>query len=130
MGLDMNMYAAQKEIIDHEQLWEETDLKTWYWRKANQIHNWMVNNVQGGTDDCGIYEVSLEKILDLHKEVTFAKATKDSSKLPPTAGFFFGSTEVDQWYWEELSDTQKYLEEMLDVYEDNPQTKFYYYASW
>jgi hypothetical protein len=25
--------------------------------------------------------------------------------LPPTAGFFFGAAEVDDWYWENLKDT-------------------------
>ena len=23
-----------------------------YWRKANQIHNWFVENIQDGEDDC------------------------------------------------------------------------------
>ena len=133
MGLDMNMYATQDDNITKENLWDDeyfSDLKSWYWRKANQIHNWMVKNVQNNNDDCGLYEVSLEQILDLHKEITFARATKDTSKLPPISGFFFGSTEIDHWYWEDLADTQKYLEEMLDLYEDNPQTKFYYNSSW
>jgi hypothetical protein len=133
MGLDMNMYAAIGENLTEETLWEDgynRQLKSWYWRKANQIHNWMVKNVQDNNDDCGLYEVSLRQILDLHKEITFAKATKDTSKLPPTAGFFFGSTEIDEWYWEELADTQRYLEEMLDMYEENSQYKFFYTSSW
>lgn len=133
MGLDMNMYATQNSEANEQNLFEEdyfTDLKSWYWRKANQIHNWMVNNVQGGNDDCGLYEVSIDHILELHKEIVFAMATKDTSNLPPTAGFFFGSTEVDDWYWENLADTKGYLEEMQDLYEDNPQTQFFYCASW
>lgn len=36
-----------------------------YWRKANQIHNWFVNNVQGGEDDCGTYEVPKEQLKEL-----------------------------------------------------------------
>ena len=36
-----------------------------YWRKANQIHNWFVQNVQDGKDDCGLYEVSKEKLKEL-----------------------------------------------------------------
>ena len=42
------------------------------WRKANQIHNWFVENVQNGKDDCGTYEVSkeqLETLLDICKNV-------------------------------------------------------------
>lgn len=36
-----------------------------YWRKANQIHNWFVNNVQDGEDDCGTYEVTKDQFVDL-----------------------------------------------------------------
>lgn len=39
-----------------------------YWRKANAIHKWFVDNVQGGEDDCGEYYVDpeqLKQLLDL-----------------------------------------------------------------
>lgn len=42
------------------------------WRKANQIHAWFVENVQGGVDDCGCYIVSediLEELLSICKQV-------------------------------------------------------------
>ena len=43
-----------------------------YWRKANHIHNWFVENVQGGVDECDTYEVTreqLEDLLDICKKV-------------------------------------------------------------
>jgi len=43
-----------------------------YWRKANQIHKWFVDNVQDGQDNCGYYYVSrenLKELLELCKEV-------------------------------------------------------------
>lgn len=49
-----------------------------YWRKANMIHSWFVENVQYGEDDCKTYEVSLEtlaRLRDVCKEVL------DGSKL-------------------------------------------------
>jgi len=36
-----------------------------YWRKANAIHNWFVENVQEGDDDCGDYDVSREQLREL-----------------------------------------------------------------
>src|SRR4051794_5152402 len=36
-----------------------------YWRKANQIHQWFVANVQDGTDDCGRYYVTREQLAEL-----------------------------------------------------------------
>jgi hypothetical protein len=133
MGLDMHMYASKGEELTAEDLYEEgkyEQLQSWYWRKANQIHNWMVSNIQDGEDDCGLYEAPISQIKKLYKEVNYALTTGDSSKLPPTPGFFFGSTEVDSWYWEDLRDTQRYLGEMMDDYKANPQTKFYYHSSW
>ena len=39
-----------------------------YWRKANQIHNWFVTNVQNGNDDCGTYFISKEHFEELYNE--------------------------------------------------------------
>ena len=36
--------------------------KVGYWRKANQIHKWFVDNIQAGKDDCGYYPVTSENL--------------------------------------------------------------------
>jgi len=36
-----------------------------YWRKANHIHGWFVDNVQDGQDDCKQYYVDLDAISQL-----------------------------------------------------------------
>jgi hypothetical protein len=36
-----------------------------YWRKANHIHKWFVDNVQDGKDDCHEYYVSIKKLHEL-----------------------------------------------------------------
>lgn len=36
-----------------------------YWRKANQIHKWFVDNVQDGEDNCREYYVPREKLVEL-----------------------------------------------------------------
>lgn len=41
------------------------DEEVMYWRKANHIHAWFVDNVQDGKDDCGEYFVAWEKLEDL-----------------------------------------------------------------
>lgn len=51
-----------------------------YWRKANQIHKWFVDNVQDGNDDCGSYYVSREKLqelLDLCKKIKATAIMED-----------------------------------------------------
>lgn len=49
-----------------------------YWRKANSVHKWLVDNVQGGADDCGYYEVTKDKLEELFKT---CNKVLDSSKL-------------------------------------------------
>lgn len=49
-----------------------------YWRKANQIHKWFVDNVQNGIDDCRSYDVGLE---DLRKLLSLCKEVKEKAIL-------------------------------------------------
>lgn len=100
-----------------------------YWRKANAIHNWFVQNVQGGEDDCKEYYVSKDQLKELLKIITHV--LKDNSKaqelLAPKAGFFFGTTEYDEWYYKDLQETKKKLEKMLA---ENYGGDYSYQASW
>ncbi len=100
-----------------------------YWRKANQIHNWFVENVQNGNDNCGSYYVSrdkLEELLDLCKKVKVDNALAEAY-LPSASGFFFGGTEYDEWYFNGIDNTIKIIEECL---EDTSADDFEYSSSW
>jgi hypothetical protein len=100
-----------------------------YWRKANQIHNWFVTNCQDGTDDCGEYWVSRENLQELLDTVTEVLGTRNATKLPPCKGFFFGSTEVDEWYWDDLDHTASTVKGILDD-DALKGYQFYYQSSW
>lgn len=41
-----------------------------YWRKANAIHRWFIENVQDDNDDCKDYRVSAEQLRALHSLCT------------------------------------------------------------
>lgn len=100
-----------------------------YWRKANQIHNWFVQNVQGGVDNCQSSYVSrdnLEDLLDLCKQVDSDNELADSL-LPSASGFFFGGTEYDEWYFKDIKNTITFLEDCLS---DELADEFEYSASW
>ena len=45
--------------------WESIFEEVGYWRKANAIHKWFVDNIQDGEDDCGYYEVAPEQLEEL-----------------------------------------------------------------
>ena len=106
-----------------------------YWRKANQIHRWFVENVQEGVDDCKEYYVSfeqLEKLLSICETVLAAKNdTLSASLLPPQQGFFFGSYEFDDWYYENVSNTIDQLKEcIINATVDSGSKDYYYSSSW
>ena len=102
-----------------------------YWRKANAIHAWFVDNVQDGEDDCGHYPVYREQLAELADVCD--KVLEDPSQanelLPTQSGFFFGSTEYDEWYRRNLEYTRDRIRALLD----NPQLEgweFQYHSSW
>jgi hypothetical protein len=130
-----------------------------YWRKANAVHKWFVDNVQDGEDNCESYDVShiqlrglyniVCKILDNSEWVTGeivdyieyssgtetrhtvpGKVIKDptiaNNLLPTQSGFFFGTTEYDEYYYNDLVDTKDILEAALLT----PNAEFTYKSSW
>lgn len=100
-----------------------------YWRKANQIHGWFVDNVQRGEDDCGEYFVSKEQLTELLELCKWAMANKDAEALPPREGFFFGSTEIDEGYWYDIENTISQLDAVL-AEDDLNEVAFFYHSSW
>ncbi len=98
--------------------------RTAYWRKSNQIHKWFVDNVQEGEDNCAEYYVSDDNLKDLVNLCKKAIETQDASLLPPQSGFFYGSTDIDEYYWGDLQSTIDQLENL------DPDGSYYYSSSW
>jgi len=127
-----------------------------YWRKANQIHNWFVQNVQDGDDNCQEHYVGSDQLKELvetckkvlaslenspkktiqvetgwhsdeQTDVEVAENTELAEELLPTqSGFFFGSTKYDEYYINDLKDTIQQLEPLLT----EEGGSFYYSSSW
>lgn len=139
--------AQYKEIISiiglkDEKVCQSTpsltvNVKIGYWRKANQIHKWFVDNVQNGVDnneDVMVQREQLEHLLTICNEILSTKGKKKMQKkaaelLPTSSGFFFGSTDIDDWYFDDIKSTVQQLTDILN----NPkfaEVEFYYRASW
>ena len=111
--------------------WESIFEEVGYWRKANAIHNWFVQNVQNGVDNCEYYEVNkeqLEELLSICKKIMEDK-TLASEYLPTTSGFFFGTTEYDEWYFEDIEYTIELLTKTLEE-TDFDNEMICYSSSW
>lgn len=133
-----------------------------YWRKANAIHAWFVENVQNGVDDCDTYlvtrdqlealkeacEIVLSKVQTTDSQVCVGIQYKDGQStqmmedgkvitnpdvceelLPTQGGFFFGSTDYDEWYIKDLENTVKMITEVLEQTDWETET-IAYSSSW
>ena len=88
-------------IEDEDYGAEEVKFRVAYWRKANAIHQWFVDNCANGEDDCRPMYVPREQLEELRDLVHETLAERDPDLLPPQGGFFFGSTDIDDWYWKD-----------------------------
>ena len=121
----------------------QTNYEVGYWRKANQIHNWFMQNCadrdeyDNPIDDCRPVEITVDKLealLDTCKKV-LADHSLAGSLLPTADGFFFGSTEYDDYYFGELEQTVEIIEPVLKFAKHKLEIKdyaweVYYQASW
>lgn len=134
MGLDMYLHAKKyvsgyEHSDEHEKKLYRTILKHFglngnfkiespsavveltvaYWRKANQVHAWFVSEVQDGKDECQNSHVDREKLQELVDLCKTALADRGKAKeiLPTQKGFFFGSTDYDDDYLQDLENTVK-----------------------
>ena len=160
MGLDMYLWkktslypfmipdACTVDInisgVDPEKVTEITE-KAAYWRKQSHIHNWFVEHVQDGKDNCEEYWVDKETMVSLVEKCktiihgweweegeeekpymereNCTKKTRELAErtLPQVDGFFFGGSEVNGWYLEGCKSTVQQLTpfiEQMQVLED------------
>lgn len=104
-----------------------------YWRKANAIHNWFVQNVQKGIDNCEPFQVKQDQIKELLATVrkVLADPTKAAELLPTYQGFFFGDTSYNSYYIEDLENTEKILDEIILKEDPNGwDHEYLYQSSW
>jgi len=122
--------AGQTHLLDTDGIGLDVQIPVGYWRKANQIHNWFISNLGNGVDNCEPIYVSrdhLQELLDLCKQVKEGGEAAAQEYLPPTQGFFFGTYEIDEWYWEQIDYTITMIERVLA---DPNADHFTYRASW
>lgn len=154
--IDFNKVSAIEEAVG-------------YWRKANQIHKWFVDNIQDGVDNCGEYSLSKEKakeLLSICKEIKKScslvagkvrngqvqnketsgkfqdviedgKLMKNSNiaakLLPSASGFFFGSTDYDEYYMQDIDNTIDIMESILSGEDETKEyfkEEIIYTSSW
>ena len=152
MGLDMYLtarcYIPRHEVVQRRKadavlnLFPDVDIskvddysgvavefQVGYWRKANAIHRYFVEQVYCGEDDCKPFDVGRDNLRDLRSLCAEVLAIPESAeeKLPTTDGFFFGNTEYGEGYRMDLIRTIEIIEGALILPDE---WDFYYRASW
>lgn len=98
-----------KELEDEEEKinpWNEVA----YFRKVNFLIPFF-----GYEENCSNIEIDkyqVEDLIEACKEV-LANHDKASFLLPTQAGFFFGSTDYDDWYFDDVQNVKEKFEEIL-----------------
>lgn len=128
---EVNKIFGVEGIEDGDYGAQEVSFRVAYWRKANAIHDWFVQNCQDGVDECQetyVSRESLEALVKVCKDVLGNRETA-SEQLPTTSGFFFGGTDYDEWYFGDLEYTVERIEKILadKAFE---KCEFYYQSSW
>jgi hypothetical protein len=111
--------------LDREDIAVETpsayvEVGVGYWRKANHIHNWFVENLADGVDDCKPVYVNRKDLVELFNITNEVMKIKEMQEANP---------EYDDWYWMQT----EYTRDRLKVILENPKFEDYdfeYRASW
>lgn len=102
MGLDISFVACPRDQLS----------EVGEFRKVNALLQWVNNNVMA-VANCAYIPISKE---DLEKlQGTLNQLTTDNCQelFPTQEGFFYGSTEYDEHYWEDVADVKAWVDETL-----------------
>lgn len=149
MGLDQYIYISKEELEEdyYEVLGEATEneygdvfydeesvlTEIAYFRKSNWLHGYFdrlcEERIGHEIEDCEYFVFSkhdLHTLLEIVRDVIATDSIAYAEDwLPPQSGFFFGSTAIDDYYFEDLQD----FVDTMEQWEDSDK-QFVYYAWW
>lgn len=102
----------------------------YYYRKVNWLRNWIIKNT--GHDDsvnCEPINLTKENIQSLLNDCNYVlENRKEANKTLPTVnGFFFGSTDYDEYYYDDVEEVKNNMNDLLDNWNDISQVE---YVDW
>jgi hypothetical protein len=89
-----------------------------YFRKVNFIYEYFRDDMEN--ESCIVDKTRIGNLIDICKKVLEHKGDEDYAKenLPTTSGFFFGSTDYDQWYWNDVKNCIKQMSKLYKAMSD------------
>jgi len=107
-------------------------------RKFNALHSYVVDNFGGGVDECQVIYLDIDDLIQIHEALSLVKESLSigdkviaGQTLPPKEGFFFGSTEIDKWYEEDVKEAVEVFGKIIEEHSIVGHNASYsYQASW
>lgn len=102
-----------------------------YWRKANHIRGWFERNTYTGfINNCEYHPISRDDLACLRKDCLLVKSDPEQAPevLSTQEGFFFGSTDYDDEYFESTDRTIEMITEVLNTISNDDE--LFYHAWW
>lgn len=132
MGLDMFLMKRDK-IRPSNDFISNYGEEIMYWRKANQIRQWFVNHIEefNSGDNGEKYIISKQLLEDLVDDISIVLNDRNRAVdlLPTSSGFFFGSQDYDEFYFDCLEMTKEELKDIITDF-DWENEEIYYIESW
>lgn len=103
---------------------------SFYFRKYNWLYGWVRRKLKlPELENCEHYKLTRSMINDLIDDISKVLSDQSLAKklLPTEDGFFFGSTEYDDWYFNDLCDAKTQLTQLLAKMSDGEPADFW---SW
>ena len=102
-----NMYYAESDV---------------YFRKVNFVYNFFSDKLE---DECCFADKSdIEELISRCDKV-LADHSLAQELLPTRSGFFFSSTDYDDWYFSDVEDCKKQMEKLLSMYDEDTDVVFF-----
>lgn len=125
MGLDTFIFSKGENSQNKEEL---------YWRKSNHIHNWFAKKLYSSDeeDNCNPKTISSKLLDELQStcQQVLANRKKADKLLPTASGFFWGCTDYDDYYFDDVERTIKEIDELKEKYKDNWKNQEFIFESW
>lgn len=139
MGLDQAVMKMDRETYALIDKWQKGDHEddfpnvttedVWIGRKENHIQAFVEGEV-GDVENCAYLPLGREDVERLVERLRRVDADHSlaGALLPTQEGFFFGTTDYDEWYFSDIKEELKAFEEILETWD--PDAVYAYWAWW
>ena len=119
-------FDAVKKFFDEWRVWGKCPESDVYFRKVNFVYEFFRYNM---VDECCFASKGELEDLVSRCEKVLADHSLAEELLPTCCGFFFGSTDYDEWYYKDVEDCKKQISELIKKFDEGTD-KVLFIFSW